>query len=116
MIRLKAFTTPVTSPPFVYTFPLLEAITTGATVFFTIIVGAWAGDGGSAAAALIAAAPTTAAALDITNSRRSTRLDMRLSSVDSDAPILPSPAGRHNADSGRRSGPGVDAGPHPPVR
>ena len=58
-------------------FPLLDAMTTGLTVFLTIIVGAWDGAAAWAAAAVTAAAPTTAAAPDITNSRRFTRFAMR---------------------------------------
>ena len=84
--------------------PLFEEMTTGFTVFFTIMVGAWPGDGAWAATALTEAAPTTAAAPDSTNSRRFTRFDMRLSSVGrtrrlySRPPAVTTRTGRRPAD------------------
>ncbi len=113
VIMVKAFATPVMSPPFLYTFPLLEATTTGVTVFFTIIVGAWAGGGAWAATALTEAAATTAAAPDSTNSRRFTFFAMRLSSVDRTRRLYSCPPA---VTTRERLAPGVDAGRHPPIR
>src|SRR5512137_93953 len=85
-------------------------MTTGFTVLFTIMVGAW--PPGAWAAAGLTDAATTAAAPDSTNSRRFTRFAMRCSSVDETRRLYSGSA----AVTTRRAGSAVDGGRHAPVR
>src|SRR5262245_28433674 len=75
VISENAFCTAVTSPPFLNLLPLAEAITTGFTLFFVIIVGLGVGLGVGPGVVLwpsagAAAAAATPAVVVTTNSRR----------------------------------------------
>src|SRR5215470_7236953 len=63
-MRVKASSTAVRGPPFLYLFPLADDTTTGETLFGVITVGAWPKAFGAAVASTPAAVPA------FTNARR----------------------------------------------
>ena len=119
VIRPNAFSTPVTSPPFLNRLPLFDETTTGLTASGPSSAGAWPARGacGRRGRPVLAdAAAATTAALDRTNSRRFTRFGHGALPEGGKSPIVlawapdghnAGPAGRPAAGASRQA---VDAG------